>query len=185
MRPLPNAVRLSALVLAASASGYLWRAAFEPSATQTIIRLAPLTNGDIRDRPVVVAAPARHRRVRRVVVRASHVELASRAVRPAASPTTKRSAPSSPPQRPRPKPRPKPKPSPKPKPEPAPAPAPAPEPITPPASASASTSTPPPSSAPETGGGGSRPGNGKGDDNHDHSGPPGHGDHGHGGDEGD
>ena len=178
MRVSANAVRLAALVSAATASGYLWRAALEPGHATTIIRVAPPLI-----RPQVPAAPAHlppptgpvasqgkradvavHRRSR------SGAPVAERT----AAPASRTYAP--PRRRPAPKPRPTPKPTPAPtsKPPPTPTPNP-PESPAPTEAAPATTPTAPPESSapPEEAGEGTKPGWGNGDKNHDHGGPPG------------
>ena len=172
-----DALRLSALVAAGVASGYLWRAAFEPAQPE-VRALAPSVNlvGKPNERQTTVRIPAphatAHRRspARRHVVHPHVVRSTARS----AAPVTTRPAPgrSGPPR----------KPSPKPPPEPTPAPpvstptvtaAPAQPP--PPATSvpvASGTPTPPPA---ETESDRERPGWGHGDKHHDHGGPPGHG----------
>jgi len=169
VRVSSNAVRLAALVLAATAAGYLWRAAFEPSArTPTIIRLAPATGPQV---PVqtVRQPPAGHR----VAPERARAHVSTPHHRPAVrSVTSRTAAPASHPSRPAPKPQPKPAPTPKPPTTPAPSPAPVQEPVagaspTPPPAPEPSTQ-PPPESTERT-----KPGWGHGDKNHDHAGPHG------------
>jgi hypothetical protein len=189
MRLSWSVVRPIALVLAAGASGYLWRAALEPGATQTIIRLGPATNFDARGRPASVlriTAPAHPHGGAHHAHAVGAVLVSLRT--PVQATGDGRASAHAPPRSPT---------SPRPKPTPSPAPAPSPSP-TPPASAPASVPSGGPSSSPPPKppkpappplplpissivDDGSRPGNGNGDDNHDHTGPPGHeGDHGNG-----
>src|SRR2546422_7998467 len=130
MRVSSNAVRLAALVLAATAAGYLWRAALEPSArAPTIIRLAPASRPEVPAQQVR-QAPAGHRVApKRARPRATTLRhrptvrsVANRAAAPASRPSRPVPAPSNP------------KPKPAPQPPPAPAPAPQPPVATPPAS---------------------------------------------------
>ena len=190
-----DALRLSALVTAGVASGYLWRAAFEPGGPADLSPLAPAVSvvAESFDRPPVRitlrAAPAER------VVRAGPPAKASRsrAARRSLTPVTRKPAPAA---RPEPS-----KPSPKPSPQPVSSPpssgsgapaasSPAPPAAAPPQKAAVpvaatpkpakntapkpAKNTPTPSAgAPETDR--DRPGWGNGDKNHDHAGPPAHG----------
>ena len=177
MRVSWSGVRLTALAVAATASGYLWRAAFEPSHEPMIIRLAPpALRPELPVEPVRRPLPShrvtpKHRPVHEVVVR-RHVRpptyvLAS-APTPTPTPHAYTPAPTS-------------APAPQPKPRPKPTPAPTPPTAQPPAQSTTAESAPPttPQPAPaqqgtegtETG----KPGWGHGDKNHDHGGPPGDG----------
>jgi hypothetical protein len=197
MRPSPNAVRLASLVAAATASGYFWRAAFEPTRAPTIYRLAPATlphRPSIPEPKAAVAprhlvdrgrrpSPVSHHPGAEVVARS----LTPATLRPAAA---QRQSVASPRPKPAPKPHPRPTPRPKPKPQPGPTPQPQPKPPetsgpqqpSPPSAAQpVAAPTSPPEDAPGSSNApseeptdSSRPGWGHGDDNHDHSGPPGH-----------
>jgi len=173
-----NAVRLASLAAAATATGYLWRAALEPSQGPTIIRVAPpASRSEVviepahRPKSTLRSAPKERppQAVRRRAGRTS--ELASRVLSPAPpaySPPPTRTAPA-----PKPKPQPAPHPSGGPAPKPAPAPAPtppAPAPSSSPPSA-APQPAPPPETSHEDPPDGTKPGWGHGDKNHDHSGP--------------
>ena len=194
-----DALRLSALVTAGVASGYLWRAAFEPGGPADLRPLAPAVSvvAESFDRPPVRitlrTAPAER------VVRAGPPAKASRSrlIGRSRTPVTRKPAPAA---RPEPS-----KPSPKPSPQPVSSP-----PANPPSSgpgAPAASSPAPPAAAPPqkaavpvaatpkpakntapkpakntpTPSAGSpeqnraRPGWGNGDKNHDHAGPPAHG----------
>jgi hypothetical protein len=183
-----TAARLVLLVGTAMASGYLWRAALEPSGAGealratpvappprvvTVERLVPTLRGH-RDvahrRPATAAALTARRRRADSSVRSRR--LGSQSSKPASKPTP--SGPSKPPPKP---------------PRPAP-PRPAPPTTQPPQTAVASSPTTPAPTPPATGRGSipppgsplpppqppsepGRPGWGRGDDNHSHSGPPG------------
>jgi hypothetical protein len=181
-----NGLRLGALVVAASASGYLWRAAFEPSRAPVIVRLAPPpTHPEIvihaTRSPLAtyeaVAPPVRVRptlRPHRAPATDAVVHTAAppahtyvsvpthRASQPRTKPkpaTTPKPSPPAPPPQPSP-----PAPAPTAQPQPtAPTVAPAPQPASPPSVGASDES------ATES----SKPGWGHGDKNHDHDGPPG------------
>ena len=171
-----NGVRLAALVAAATASGYLWRAALEPAHTPTIIRLAPpVTPAEVPIQAVHRPASAQRavpRRVRPLVTIRHRSRSVTHVVEHTAAPAshtyvTAATHPASKPiASPKPKPKPAPKPSTSPPARPAQSPAPA---------EGATVSAPPPPSAPTESEAtpGSKPGWGHGDKNHDHDGPQG------------
>jgi hypothetical protein len=193
MRISGDALRVSALVAAGVASGYLWRAAFEPDrAAQVVAVPTPITSVEPFVRPALTPAPAHAskpaaRRVRSVArrPRGSTARRTTRISRPAPVAQTPGVGGRPGPSRPSP-----------PKP---PAPAPTPRPVapvgSPPSAAPAVTSPPAPTvvavpgnprprspATPPSGDGkdkqkdkdkgeGDRPGWGHGDDNHSHEGP--------------
>jgi hypothetical protein len=192
MRISGDALRVSALVAAGVASGYLWRAAFEPNrVAQVVAPPTPITSVEPLVRPAPTPAPARASKPAaraRSVARRQGGSIARRTTR------SSRVAPVA--QTPRGGGRPEPSRPSLPKPQ---APAPTPRPVAPvappPSAAPAITTTPPPTvaavprnpqsrspaTAPSSHGDdkdkdkdkseGDRPGWGNGDDNHSHQGP--------------
>jgi outer membrane biosynthesis protein TonB len=169
-----SGIRLMVLAVAATASGYLWRAAFEPSSqAPTIIRLAPpalrpaIPAGTVSSPQPTRRVTANHRPasvVARRITQRSTQDVAS-----AATPTPQTYAPASRPATPKPPPKPAPKPKPPATPPPAQSPAPEAAPATPPAPAPTGA----PEHQPNQGDDSGKPGWGHGDQNHDHGGPPG------------
>lgn len=193
-----DALRLATLVVAGVASGYLWRAAFEPTAVRPAARAPSVVAEALAPEPpvritVTTAVPKAGKEERTRAVRARRSATISR--RPLSTPAARGAGPA----RPVPPPR---APSPNPTPPTAPpppsgsgpgagptsTPPPAPAPVEPapstgagpaPAQASAPPSAPPPAASPSAAAPAanapeeSRPGWGYGDKNHGHAGPPG------------
>lgn len=169
-----DALRLTTLVVAGVTSGYLWRAAFEPSGSTPAAPPPQLVIATRAPEPPVRITVTEAPPARRTTPARRGVGLAAarpERPRPAAAPARVSSGPSPPVKTPRPA---APEPAPQ---QPAPA-APAPPPASAPSPAAAAQAPAAPAPAPATpptvsqeGAGGSRPGWGHGDKNHDHAGP--------------
>jgi hypothetical protein len=183
-----DAVRLSALVAAGVASGYLWRAAFEPGEPTVLRPLAPAVDvvGEAFDRTPVrtTVRPAHSGRAARAAPRVNASR--SHPVGRVRTPVTRMPAPAAQPEPSKPSPRPSPQPAASPPvttpsgSDPPPASSPASPVAAPPeksvvaaAPAQAPATTTPTASAEEPETDRERPGWGHGDENHDHTGPAG------------